>query len=398
MGFHTCVDFELVWDTSTIENMIEEYHILSSELSGRVAAADSERSLLLICLKHMREGTGVELVTEDPQICLDFAGRFRYSITIGGTATRAAIAINKIGYGSVIQMCCFNRYIRDLLPKGIHYFSSVGEGHEEVYPHVDLQYQAGVRIRAGDIDFTTPRENRILFSRDIDSMNMEISQDFSPMIQQAEVFLLSCFSEILDFGILKDRMVRTRNLLETLPQNAIVVMEDGCYSNKDFRYYVHNALKETVDILSMNEDELQEYIGRKIDILDPGEVLNAVKYVHGKTGIPLLVVHSAAWALAYGERAAGMRNALEGGITMASARFRYGDTFGPKEYREVEKYPAKEKSMEFCALLEEKAGHTLCCLPTKELKFVENPTVVGLGDFFAGGLLPELLTDRLRPI
>jgi ADP-dependent phosphofructokinase/glucokinase len=399
LGFHTCVDFELVWNKLTIENMITEYHIQNIELNSRTktdGAIDSERALLLICLKHMKEGTGVELVPENPQICLDFANRFQYSITIGGTATRAAIAISKIGYESAIQMCCFNRHIKKLLPKEIHYFSSVGEGREEVYPHVDLQYQAGVCIKANDIDFTTPRENRILFSRDIDSMNMEISQDFSPMIAETEVFLLSCFSEILNFDILKDRMIRTSNLLRTLPENALVVMEDGCYINKEFRYYVHHALREVVDVLSMNEDELQDYIGHKIDILNPDEVLQAVKSVYQKAEIPLLLVHSASWALAYGQNAAWMRNALEGGITMASTRFWFGDDFGRNEYQKVKELPAKAKSIEFCASIEQKGGSFICCRPSKDLQFVKNPTVVGLGDFFAGGLLPELLIDRRR--
>ncbi len=399
LGFHTCVDFELVWNKLTIENMIREYHIQNNELNSQTktdVAIDSERTLLLICLKHMKEGTGVELVPENPRICLDFANRFQYNITIGGTATRAAIAISKIGYESTIQMCCFNRYIKELLPKEIHYFSSVGEGHEEVYPHVDLQYQAGVCIKANDIDFTTPRENRVLFSRDIDSLNMEISQDFSPMIEKAEVFLLSCFSEILDFDILKDRMIRTGNLLGTLPENALVVMEDGCYINKDFRYYVHKALRDVVNVLSMNEDELQDYIGHKIDILNPDEVLKAVESVYEKAGIPLLLVHSASWALAYGQETAWIRNALEGGITMAATRFWFGDDFGPKEYQKVKELPGKAKSIEFCASIEQKGGRSICCLPSKDLKFVENPTVVGLGDFFAGGLLPELLIERRR--
>lgn len=393
LGFHTCIDFELVWDARTIEEMIREYGIRDREILTDIAV-DSERTLLLVCLGYMKEGTGGELVPDDPQICLDFANRFQYGVTIGGTATRAAIAVSKLGYESAIEMCCFNRYFKELLPKEIHCFSSVGEGHEEVYPHVDLQYPAGERIRANDIDFTTRRANRVLFSRDIDSMNMMISQDFSPMLREAEVFLLSCFSEILDFDILKNRMTETEKLLQALPENAIVVMEDGCYFKKEFRYYVHRALRKTVDILSMNEDELQQYVGHRIDIMDPDEVLQAVKSVYEQAGFPLLVVHSASWALAYGRNAAGMRNALEGGITMASTRFRFGDRFGGKEYREIKEAPAEEKGVRFCAAMEQKAEGSVCCMPSKELSYVKNPTVVGLGDAFAGGLLPELLADR----
>ena len=40
---------------------------------------------------------------------------------------------------------------------------------------------------------------------------------------------------------------------------------------------MHQALRDVVDVLSMNEDELQEYIQRRIDILNVEEVLDAVK-------------------------------------------------------------------------------------------------------------------------
>ena len=72
----------------------------------------------------------------------------------------------------------------------------------------------------------------------------------------------------------------------------------------------------------MNEDELQQYIGKSIDILDPKAVEEAVKYVYDNSGIKLILVHSAAWALVYGENAGTMKASLEGGVTMASTRFR----------------------------------------------------------------------------
>lgn len=79
---------------------------------------------------------------------------------------------------------------------------------------------------------------------------------------------------------------------------------------------------------------------------------------------------------------------------MASTRFRYGDHFGTKEYQEIKEAPDEEKGLRFCTAIEQEAGESICCLPSKELGYVTHPTTVGLGDFFAGGLLPELLADR----
>jgi hypothetical protein len=41
--------------------------------------------------------------------------------------------------------------------------------------------------------------------------------------------------------------------------------------------------------------------------------------------------------------------------------------------------------------LEQEYGENICCRPCKDLSFVEHPTVVGLGDAFAGGLVIGLL-------
>jgi ADP-dependent phosphofructokinase/glucokinase len=233
-----------------------------------------------------------------------------------------------------------------------------------------------------------------MISRDEDSLNMQISEDFAPMIQDTEVFLLSCFSEILDSDILADRMEKTRALLSHLPKKAMVVLEDGCYIKKDFRYYVHRELASVIDILSMNEDELQDYIGKRIDILDADVVYQALQTVYEKTGIKTILVHSASWALAYGEAAPTLENALNGGITMAATRFQWGDDFGAKEYEGTKLLDSKPVNKAFCEKITKLAGDMICCVPCKDLDFVKQPTVVGLGDFFVGGLLPGLLVEN----
>ena len=173
-------------------------------------------------------------------------------------------------------------------------------------------------------------------------------------------------------------------------------MEDGCYVVKEFRYYVHKQLAPVTDILSMNEDELQEYIGKRIDILDPKAVLDAVETVHKNSGIKTILVHSAAWALAYGEKAHIMKNSLNGGIAMAGTRFRMGDVFTPEDYNETMQMPGRAESVRFCEDIKELSDNHICCVPCKDLRYVEHPTVVGLGDSFAGGLLPGLLKENRK--
>lgn len=393
LGFHACVDFELKWDKEKLEELIKFYDIKDRELTTDLHI-DSERKLLLSILGHMKEGMGVEYVPETNEICVGFAQHFDYEITVGGTAARAAIAISKRGYESALSMVCYNEHIRERLPEQVHYFSNIGEGTEHVYPHVVFSYPGKAHIQANDIDFVTPRENRALFSRDIDSLKMVISQGFAPMIKDAEVMLVSCFSEVLEKEILEERMKELNQLLEALPEQAFVLLEDGCYVNKEFRIYVHEALHEKLNALSMNEDEMQEYIGRRIDIMDAKEVLNALRYIYDNIQIPLLIVHSAAWAIAYGKDAKSMGHVLEGGINSAASRFQYGDQCGTAEYEKTAGLAVRQDSITFGSDLERLSDREICCIPSKDLSFVKHPVVVGLGDSFAGGLLPELTLEK----
>ena len=50
----------------------------------------------------------------------------------------------------------------------------------------------------------------------------------------------------------------------------------------------------------------------------------------------------------------------------------------------------REEGIMFCKRIREINGEKICCLPTKNLSSVTHPTVVGLGDFFAGGLVAKL--------
>lgn len=396
MGFHTCVDYELIWDTQVVEEQIKAFDIHAEELRMDMEM-DSERSVWIACLAHLKEGIGGEMVPDTTKICEEFASHFTYVVTLGGTPTRAAIILDRLGYDTALQTSCYNEQVKRLMPARVRVLSGVDAAHDRIYPHVVLQCRGGVRIHANDIDFVTPRENRLMVSRDINSLQMPILPDqFGKMIVDAEVFLLGCFSEVIELDVLKDCMEKTKALLSYLPQDACIVLEDGCYVKKDFRYYVHSQLADTVHVLSMNEDELQQYIGKRIDIFDPEAVKDTVKYVSERSGIQTILVHSAAWVLAYGELAQSMHNALKGGMQTASTRFRMGDALTRKDYEETENIPDRADSIAFCNKIKEIWSEQLCCIPCKDLSYVENPTVVGLGDSFVGGLLPGLLKENRK--
>lgn len=390
MGFHTCIDYELIWNIKIIKDQIEKFDIHKKDLNMDMEAL-SERDIWIISLAHLKAGIGCEIIPQRNELCEKFAKHFRYKITLGGTSTRAAIAVSHLHCPSLIQTSCYNKYVRKLLPKNIRLVPGIKED-ETIYPHVVLQCNSGVRIKANDIDFITPRENRILISCDKYSLELPVlEKEFGREIRECKVFLSGSFTEISDFEILKDRIEKTYNLLSYLPKDAIVVMEDGHYIKEKFRDYIHNRLSDCIDILSMNEDELQKYVGHRINIMECDEVVDAVKYVYEKVKIKNILIHSAAWAIVYGKNASKLYSSLEGGITMAATRFRKGDEFDMEDYLYTKTIKNKIDSEIFCMELQKKYGDKICCLPSKDMSFVKKPTVVGLGDAFVGGLLPELL-------
>ena len=78
---------------------------------------------------------------------------------------------------------------------------------------------------------------------------------------------------------------------------------------------------------------------------------------------------------------------------MAATRFRIGDNFTLEDYAQTKDIPDKTDSISFCEKMSEMLGDKIYCIPCKDLSHVEKPTVVGLGDSFAGGLLPGLLKE-----
>jgi ADP-dependent phosphofructokinase/glucokinase len=97
------------------------------------------------------------------------------------------------------------------------------------------------------------------------------------------------------------------------------------------------------------------------------------------------------WALAYGENAESVLEALKGGITMGTTRFYCGDDFTVENYREIERLPPNPEGILFANELKKLLGDRICCVPVVHIEG-PNATTVGLGDAFVGGFLPALLS------
>ena len=390
IGIHAVVDWECIWDQELFTALVRNYDISEEELAPPDKIC-SERDLLRAVLYYMSKSQGAELLAETNDIIESFGSRFAYKTTIGGTAARAAIALAKVGIPSILQITTDNETIRRLLPDSIEVVPADPKAESRLYPHVSVTYPGGVRIRTEKLDFTTTRENRILMCSDPLIFEMPVREDFYTRCQDAKVFLESCFSEIKDEDILRDRVEKCRRMLAGLREQTLVIFEDAHYPRQAFRRYVNDRLHPYLDVISMNEDELQDQAGREINLTDVKDVLAALEQIYQEMRVPTVFVHSSLWAVAYGRNHDRYRTALENGIAMAATRFCYGDSFGIDEFHHVRKLACCSAGESFAEEIE-KTGEPVTCVACKDLSFVKTPTVVGLGDAFAGGLLTAFVS------
>lgn len=386
LGLGNNIDYEIVWNSKVFEDLLLKYDISDDELSTN-RKVSSERDLIISLLGFMKSECGGECFVASSDIIEKFAKNFEYKITMGGTSVRAAIAMRKLGYTSALHLVTINDHVRRLIPNDCPYVCSAKE--ERLYPHLIVQFCRDTRVKAFDIDIHTGCSNRIIYVNDKENSEMELNEDFADLITDAKVFLVSGFNAMHSKELLDERLQTLLKIMLDLPKDALVFYEDACFHNASFSKQVRDALIGKIDIYSLNEDELQGYLERKLDLLDPDQMVNALADIHKLIPAPLIVVHTRYWALAYGENAGSFEKALKGGITMAGTRFRFGDDFTVENYHETEKNNLQEEGITFAAEMNRLLDEKVCCLACIQAEETK-ATTVGLGDAFVGGFLPFL--------
>jgi ADP-dependent phosphofructokinase/glucokinase len=245
-------------------------------------------------------------------------------------------------------------------------------------------------VKAGDIDICASQANRIIYHNDDDNITMNLNEGFSNLITEAKVFLISGFNAMKSEALLTNRLASLLRIMAKLPQDALVYYEDAGYYEPRFRQLIFYTLERNINIVSLNEDELQTHLGRRLDLLNVFQIKEALVDLQKLIPVPVIVVHSRYWALAYGEKATSFSKALKGGITMATTRFCYGDDFTVENYKEIETLSPNQEGAIFADALNKLLGHKICCVPVPHVE-QSNATTVGLGDAFVGGFLPALL-------
>jgi len=387
LGFGDNIDYEIVWNSSVFEKLIVQYDIHNDELDiNRVI--NSERDLVISILGFLKIASGGERFVATSDIVEAFSQNFDKKITLGGTSVRAAITMRKFGYTSALHLVTTNDHVRRLIPQDSPYVSS--SVNDSSYPHLIVQFGKATCVKAGDIDICTHQANRLIYHSDSDNIMMHLNEDFSELITDAKVLLVSGFNAMHDEALLTNRLESVLKILERLPKDALVYCEDAGYYEPRYSHLVYHTLGKHIDILSLNEDELQAHLNRKLDLLDALQIKEAIAALQQLFPIPLIVVHSRYWALAYGKQARSFAKALKTATSLATTRFCYGDDFTVENYKEVESLPPGAENAKFADALNVLPGDEIYCVPVAHVE-PSTATTIGLGDTFVGGFLPALL-------
>jgi ADP-dependent phosphofructokinase/glucokinase len=387
LGFGDNIDYEIVWNSKVIEDLIIQYDIRNDELDIN-RFVNCERDLVISILSFLKSGTGGERIIASSAIIEHFSQNFEKKITLGGTSVRAAIAMRKFGYTSALHLVTINDHVRRLIPQDSPYVCS--NSKDGLYPHLIVQFGKDTCVRAGDIDICTGRANRIIYHNDHDNITMNLNGGFSNLITNARIFLISGFNAMQSEELLTNRLESLMRIMEGLPKDALVYYEDAGFYDPSFSQLIYRTLAGNINIVSLNEDELQAYLDRRLDLLNVFQIKEALVDLQKLIPVPVIVVHSMYWALAYGEKVTSFSKALKGGITMATTRFCYGDDFTVENYKRIESLSPTHEGRIFADALNQLPGNKVCCVPVPQVE-QSNATTNGLGDAFVGGFLPALL-------
>lgn len=382
LGLGGTVDYELRWDAELLGALVHRHRIRRRELTSTAPIID-ERSLLVSILAFLATGSGGERFVESSEVIEEFSAHFDRTVTLGGTGVRAGLTLARLGIPNVQHLVSIDDNVRCLLPPALRYVCSATE--DSLDPHLIVQFPVGARVRLSDAEVISPAANRLIFANDLPNQEMAIAPGLAAELAEASGFLISGFNTMQDHDLLVRRLGDLQAAMAALNPEALVYYEDAGFYSRSFSETVRNRLSARIDVHGMNEDELQDYVGRAVNLLDPVDVIDALRAVQALIAVPTLLVHTRYWAVAVGPGAVGHRRSLDMAVAVSATRYRLGDAFTTADVAVTAGMRRHPGGVEVVGAarreLQDAIGVAAVWLD------VEHPTTVGLGDSFVGGFL-----------
>lgn len=390
LGLGGCLDSELVLEPAQLQTLIDSYGISLMEIA-QPETLDTERDLLISVLAFLRDGIGAERYVHSEDALLAFEGRFERAVTLGGTNVRAGRVLAQLGHPNILHIPGRDPEFESLLPED----STVPPGTPPAtyVPHVIVQYPEGLRLALEGGVLEARHPNRLIYVNDPVSELTPLHDGLREWITEDGVLIVSGLNSIQDEAILKERLSTLSAVLDSAPRGLRVIYEDADYHVPEFRQQVWRSLVPRTSIVGMNEDELASFTGRPIDVTDPGQIAAAVRDVLAQDLGGDLIVHTKHWALAAGPHAEDLDVALTSGTAAAGARYMFGDQADRAALATVRDAPMSAHGMNVAAALPQLLSSPAIVVPARRLA-PQNPTTIGLGDTFLGGLIAGIVDSR----
>ncbi|WP_036316407.1 ADP-dependent glucokinase/phosphofructokinase [Microbacterium sp. B24] len=382
LGLGGTVDYEIRWDAAVISDLARHHGVRRAELAAP-GPIDDERALIVAILALLERGVGGERFAASSDLLETFAARFETAVTLGGTGVRAGIALANLGIPSTQHLVSIDDNVRRLMPPIVDWVCSASA--DTLDPHLIVQYPAGAVVALADGEVAAPAANRVIVANDRPNREMAIAAQLGERLRDADAFLVSGFNTMQDAELLALRLDELGVAMSRLPAGAVVYYEDAGFYRREFAAIVRDRLISRIDVYGMNEDELQEYVGRTIDLCDPADVAAALAEAHRLIPVPALVVHTRFWSIAVGDGAQRHRSALDAAVRVSATRYRLGDVFDASDLDDTGRLPRHPDGARVVAAVEgsrpDAVGVAALVVDTP------TPTTIGLGDSFVGGFL-----------
>lgn len=390
LGFTNTVDYEAEWNADTLNGLLKKYD-LSKEDICPWPVIQTIRQLLGVILWHFSRGSGCGQFVENDAALEELLSGFHCRLTLGGTAVRAALVLERLGLGSVVHLVSTNQVTRQLLPPAVQSYCLSTK--DTLYPHLSIQFPKGARLLAAGEEWVSPRSNRVIFTNDRTNADLPLVPAFFEAARNCSVLVLSSFDIIQDRQVLMERLAEVKSYLECCPHDGWTFYEDANFTNRQFPALICQELLPYIDFYSLNEDEFSARCNRHVNFEDSQDVLLALQEVHRQIPVRCLILHTQHWALAYGELAETARNALENGIAAATTRYRLGDDWTLNDLAQTRCSAKYQQGIQMAAGL---AGRSTVPLVVQPGYFAEtdSPTTIGLGDSFVGGFAAALYLQK----
>ena len=393
LGMNNGIDFEIEWDNKKVSALVQEIGLSFDEIK-KVTIVSSMRDLLTSICYQVMKGEGTSVHVTDIAYNLEFSSHFNYKTTIGGAGSRAAIVLSKLDIQSYLHLVSINKETRELLPYDVKYYC--GNDHDTFYPHLIIQFPKNAEITGNGWKVNSPRANRAMYLHDPDLQTMPLSYDFFKDSGKSKVLLIGGFTTIPDISLSLKKADEVFKLIdEYVDDKCEIYYEDSCppHGIRPELIKVWTKIAAKVDVFGMNEDELQEHIGRKINLLDPKEVMDAIKELAKIIPAKRYVIHSRYWAICYGENATSYHDALLEATKLATTRFRLGDNISKADLDETAKYKDDPDGGPFATSFNNLfIKDDAICVPAYEV-VQDKVTTIGLGDTFVAGFLKQRAED-----